>query len=69
MARAVYDLQGYSIVLEKILFITRVFDAAAEEGYQFNVVFSKELKLSLRFPTRTEADLQRELLCKAVRES
>jgi hypothetical protein len=69
MARSVHDLQGYAVVLDKIMFVTRVFKADDEEGFQFNVRFSADLRLSPRFPTRHEADLERELLLKALKES
>jgi len=62
----VYELQGYAIVLDKIVFITRVFEADDGEGFQFNVRFAGEVRLSPRFPTRHEADLQRRLLIKAL---
>ena len=69
MNRSVIDLQGYAVVLDKIVFITRVFQAEDEEGFQFNVRFVGDLRLAPKFPTRHEADLQRELLLKALRES
>ncbi len=69
MAHSVYDLQGYAVVLDKIIFVTRVFEAEAEEGFQFNVRFAGDPRLAPKFPTRHEADLQRELLIKALRES
>ncbi len=69
MKRSVIDLQGYAVVLDKIVFITRVFEAEDEEGFQFNVRFVGDLRLAPKFPTRHEADLQRELLLKALRES
>ena len=62
----VYDLQGYAIVLDKIVFVTRVFEADEGEGFQFNVRFSGDLRLAPKFPTRHEADLQRSLLLKAL---
>jgi hypothetical protein len=69
MTLSVYDLQGYAVVLDKIIFVTRVFEADGEEGFQFNVRFAGDPRLSPKFPTRHEADLQRELLLKALRES
>ncbi|MDH3940310.1 MAG: hypothetical protein OEU52_14020 [Xanthomonadales bacterium] len=66
MAGKTYELQGYTIVLDKIVFITRVFEAEDGEGYQFNLRFSGDLRLAPKFPTRPEADLQRSLLCKAL---
>jgi hypothetical protein len=66
MAQKIYDLQGYSIVLDKIVFLTRVFEAEDGEGFQFNIRFGADLRLAPRFPTRHEADLQRSLLLKAL---
>lgn len=69
MTAKVYELQGYAIVLDKVVFVTRVFEAGEGEGYQFNIRFAAELRLAARFPTRHEADLQRSLLIKALDES
>lgn len=66
MAQKTYDLQGYAIVLDKIVFLTRVFEAEDGEGFQFNIRFGADLRLAPRFPTRHEADLQRSLLLKAL---
>lgn len=62
----IYELQGYAIVLDKVVFVTRVFEADGGEGYQFNIRFAGELRLAPRFATRHEADLQRSLLLKAL---
>jgi len=69
MAGNIYELQGYAIVLNKVVFVTRVFEAEDGEGFQFNIRFSGELRLAPRFPTRHEADLQRGLLNKALNEA
>jgi hypothetical protein len=69
MARSVYDLQGYAVVLDKVAFVTRVFEAEGEEGFQFNVRFAGEAGLAPKYPARHEADLQRELFLKALKES
>jgi hypothetical protein len=66
MAEKMYEVQGYSIMLEKVIFLTRVFQAEGDEGYQFNIVFGGDLRLTPKFPTRHEADLQRSLLVKAL---
>jgi hypothetical protein len=68
MAGKIYALQGYTIVLNKVVLITRVFEAEDSEGYQFNVRFTGALRLAPKFPTRHEADLQRSLLIKALNE-
>jgi hypothetical protein len=62
----VYELQGYALVLDKIIFLTRVFQAEDGEGYQFNIRFAGDLRLTPKFPTRHEADLQRGMLIKAL---
>lgn len=69
MPQRVYELQGYAIVLDKVVFLTRVFAAEEGEGYQFNIRFAGDLRLAPRFPTRHEADLQRSLLLQALRDS
>jgi len=69
MAEAIYELQGYAIALNKVVFLTRVFEAEDDEGYQFNIRFAGDLRLAPKFPTRHEADLQRSLLIKALNET
>lgn len=67
MGRSVYELQGFAIVLEKVSLLSRVFEADNQEGYQFNVIFSSKLRLPMKFPTRTDADLERQMLLKALK--
>ena len=67
MGKAIYELQGFAIVLDKVALISRVFEAKNKEGYQFNITFSNELRLPAKFPTRTEADLERQLFLKALK--
>ena len=69
MAGKVFELQGYAIVLDKVAFLTRVFEAEDGEGYQFNIRFAENLRLAPKFATRHEADLHRSLLLKALNES
>jgi hypothetical protein len=69
VAPKIYELQGYAIVLDKVVFLTRVFAAEDDEGFQFNIRFTGDLRLAPRFPTRHEADLQRSLLLQAITES
>ena len=66
MSQRIYELQGYAIVLDKIVFITRVFEAEDGEGFQFNIRFSGNLRLAPKFAARHEADLQRGLLLRAL---
>jgi len=67
MGRAIYELQGFAIVLEKVSLVSRVFTADKQEGYQFNITFDSELRLPVKFPTRNEADLERQLFLKALK--
>ncbi len=67
MTQAVYELQGYAFVLNKVLFVTRVFAATEEEGFQFNIRFGGDTRLTPKFATRPEADLEREILLKELR--
>lgn len=69
MGRAIYELQGFAIVLDKVALVSRVFTAENNEGYQFNINFNGELRLPVRFPTRNEADLERQLFLKALKDS
>ena len=68
MSAAIYELQGFAIVLNKCVVVCRVFAADNKEGYQFNITFSNELRLPAKFPTRTDADLERQLFLKALNE-
>ena len=65
MSRSIYELQGFAIVLDKVALVSRVFEAENKEGYQFNITFGAELRLPQKFPTRTDADLERQLFLKA----
>jgi hypothetical protein len=67
MRREVYELQGFAIALDKVALVSRVFEADNKEGYQFNITFSSELRLPAKFPTRNDADLERQLFIKALK--
>lgn len=69
MAGKVFEMQGYAIVLDKVVFLTRVFEAEQGEGFQFNIRFAPDLRLTPKFATRHEADLQRSLLLNALNEA
>lgn len=69
VAKKIYELQGYAIVLDKVTFLTRVFKAEDGEGFQFNIRFAGDLRLGPKFPTRHEADLNRSLLIESLNES
>ena len=69
MGRAIYELQGLAIVLEKVSLVSRVFTADNQEGYQFNITFDSELRLPMKFPTRNDADLERQLFLQALKNN
>ncbi len=66
---ATIEIQGYIIVLDKIAYLTRVFEAAEGQGAQFNIGLVNSGRLQLKFPDRADATLQRELLAKALLEA
>ena len=62
-----YELKGYTLVLDKVVFVSAVFTADHEEGKQFNVRLVGDL-LKFKFPTLEDAVLARELLIKSIKE-
>ncbi len=67
MKRDVYEIQRYAIVLDKVIHVTRVFEAENNEGFQFNIRLSGDMRLTLKYPDLAEATLQRDLFIKALR--
>lgn len=68
MSNRVYELQGYTIMLDHVAFLTRVFKAEDNEGFQFNIRFAADVRLAPRFATRSEAELGRSLLVQALKD-
>ncbi len=68
MAMALYELKGFTLILNHVVFVSPVFEAEEQQGQQFNVRVTGDL-LKFRFPVRTEAVLARELLIKAIKEA
>ncbi len=66
MKRDVYDIKGFSIVLDHVLHVSPVF-RNDDEGMQFNIRMGQDVVLPMKYPERAEAVLQRELLVKALR--
>ncbi len=61
-----HELQGYVLVLDKIVHVTRVFEAMNAEGFQFNVRMLGPTLIELKYPDRATAVLQRDLLVEAI---
>ncbi len=68
MSRKVYDLQGFALVLEHVQFVSPLFEAKGQEGWQFNLRMTGGLRLPFKFPTRGDGTLAREMLIKALRD-
>lgn len=64
---AVHDIGGYTVVLNKISHITKVFEAPAKQGAQFNVKLLGDALLRLRFPDHSTAVLERDRLVEAIK--
>jgi hypothetical protein len=69
MSKKIHEVQGYAVVVSKIVFLTRVFKAENNEGFQFNIGLSGGARVSPQFAARHEADLEREMILKTIRES
>ncbi|MBE9548696.1 MAG: hypothetical protein IMF09_04755 [Proteobacteria bacterium] len=69
MSNKTYNLQGYTLVVDKILFVTALFDADNNEGVQYNVGFGGDTRITAKFPNRADATLSRDMLVRAIRES
>lgn len=67
MPRETYEIQGFTIVLDKIQFVSRIFEAKDNEGTQFNIRFGGDTLLSIKSATRADSTLERELLVKALK--
>lgn len=65
----IHEIQGYAVVLDKIVHVTRVFEASNDEGAQVNIQLIGNTLLKLKFKDRATATLERELLIKAVKDS
>jgi hypothetical protein len=65
VSRDLYDLERYTVVLDKVVHVTQVF-SAGEEGFQFNVALVGDNRLKLKYPDRSEAAMARELFVKAL---
>lgn len=63
-----YDLKGFTLVLDKVVFISAVFVADNQKNSQFNVRMIGDL-LHFKFANHAEAVLARGLLVKALKEA
>ncbi len=63
-----YDIKGFTLVLNQVVFVSAVFVADDQKSSQFNVKVIDDL-LQFKFPNHAEAVLARGLLTKALKEA
>ncbi len=63
-----YDIKGFTLVLNHVVFISAVFKAENQKSSQFNVKMIDDL-LQFKFPNHADAVLARGLLVKALKEA
>ncbi|MBB6087470.1 hypothetical protein [Wenzhouxiangella marina] len=61
-----YDLQGFTLCLDKVVLISAVFEAEQGEGWQFNIRLLGDVRLPIKEPTRASALLERQMLVQAL---
>ncbi|MDT8439198.1 MAG: hypothetical protein RQ729_09345 [Wenzhouxiangellaceae bacterium] len=64
-----YDIAGFTLVLDKIVLVSNIFEAKDNEGWQFNVRMVSGARLPIKRPDRSQATLDRQLLVKAINEA
>lgn len=66
MAKRTHDVAGFTLVLDKIVMISGLFEAKNNEGWAFNVRLVSGARVAVKKPDRNAAVLERELLIKAL---
>jgi len=61
-----YDVQGFTLCLDKVVMLSSIFEADRDEGWQFNVRLVGDVRLQIKQPTRAAALLEREMLVRAL---
>lgn len=69
MTERTHDLQGFTVVLDKVVLLSTVFEAEKGEGWQFNVRLVGDVRLQIKKPTRADALLERQMLVQALNQS
>jgi hypothetical protein len=68
MIERTHDLQGFTVVLDKVVLLSTVFEAENGEGWQFNVRLLGDVRLQIKKPTRADALLERQMLVRALNQ-
>lgn len=61
-----HDIQGFTLMLDKVVLLSAVFEADGQEGWQFNVRLIGDVRIQVKRPTRAEALLERQMLVRAL---
>ncbi len=61
-----YDIQGFTVCLDKVVMLSAVFEADNAEGWQFNIRLDGDVRLQVKQPTRASALLERQMLVRAL---
>jgi hypothetical protein len=61
-----YDVQGFTLCLDKVVMLSAIFEAERDEGWQFNIRLLGDVRLQVKQPTRAAALLERQLLVRAL---
>jgi len=61
-----YDVQGFTLCLNKVVMLSSIFEADRDEGWQFNIRLVGDVRLQIKQPTRAAALLEREMLVRAL---
>jgi hypothetical protein len=66
MSARTYDIQGFTLCLDKVVLLSSVFEAENGEGWQFNIRLGGDVRLQVKLPTRADATLERQMLVRAL---
>lgn len=66
MSASTYDIQGFTLCLDKIVLLSAVFEAENGEGWQFNIRLMGDVRVRIKLPDRPAALLERQLLVRAL---
>jgi hypothetical protein len=61
-----HDVQGFTLVLDKVVLLSAVFEAENREGWQFNIRLAGDVRIQVKRPTRAEALLEHQMLVRAL---
>jgi len=66
MTDRTYDIQGFTLCLDKIVLLSAVFEAENSEGWQFNIRLMGDVRVRIKRPDRPSALLERQMLVRAL---